>query len=158
MSVSPRRHLNNEVREHSLACPAPCAENRSSSRENTVFPNNLHFKVSCKMKGDPVPACRDRCNGKTTSLLATLQENRHMFKDVIYFLGSKTPCGAEMLHENIWSVISSRCPGSPTMEHVYLHFLDFSLCVPQLKVVKVNLCNVIQGQSPDVFAAVVVIK
>lgn len=66
-----------------------------------MFPNNLDFKVSCKMKGDPVPACGDRSNGKTTSLLTTLQENCHVFKDVIYFLGSKAQRGAEMLNKNL---------------------------------------------------------
>lgn len=42
-------------------------------KKNTVFPNDLRAKVSCKMKGDPVPAGADRCEGKTPPS-TTLQE------------------------------------------------------------------------------------
>lgn len=93
------------IHQHAQLCVLKTIQ---PEEKNTVFPNNLHFKVSCKMKGDPVPACGDRCNGKT-SLLTTLRDNRHMFEDDIYFLGSKKQSGVEILYENIWSVIYSRC-------------------------------------------------
>lgn len=72
-----------------------------------VFQNNLHFKVSCKMKEDPVLAGGLVCNGKATSLLTTLQERRHVFEGTIYFLKNKKQHGVEISFENICNVISS---------------------------------------------------
>lgn len=71
-----------------------------------MFQNNLHFKVSSKMKEDPVWACGVIRNGKVTSLLETLQEHCHVFDDAVYFLKNKRQPGVEILFKNIWNVIS----------------------------------------------------
>lgn len=78
-----------------------------NQEKNTVFQNNLHFKVSCKMKEDPVLAGGVVCNGKATSLLTTLQERRHVFEGTIHFLKNKKQPGVEISFVNIWNVISS---------------------------------------------------
>lgn len=120
LSVSAPSHLNNDVQEHSLACPALCVENHSTTKKTRCSKTTFTSRSAVKWA---VLAGGVVCNGKATSLLTTLQERRQVFEGTIYFLKNKKQPGVEISFENIWSVISSWSRRTVTCLFVFTAFV-----------------------------------
>lgn len=98
LSVSALTHLNNDVQQHSLACPALCAENHSTRKKTRCSKTTFTSRSAVKWK---------RILFGLVGLYVT--ERQHLdwrpCRSTVTCL--KTPLFSWIVFENIWNVISS---------------------------------------------------